>query len=57
MERRNLNYSLKNIAIPTKSAYHLKLIDKIKSVIKRMRWKTFCHHSNKYLLLNYKSND
>ena len=41
MERINLNYSLKNIPIPTKSSYQLKLIEKIESVIKRMRWKTF----------------
>ena len=50
MERINLNYSLKNIPIPTKSAYCLKLIDKIESVIKRMRWKAFffltCNSSN-----------
>ena len=41
MERTNLNYLLKNIPIPTKSSYQLKLIEKIESVIKRMRWKTF----------------
>ena len=50
MERINLNYCLKNIPIPTKSAYCLKLIDKIESVIKRMRWKAFffltCNSSN-----------
>ena len=40
MERINLNYSLKNIPVPTKSSYQLKLIDKNESVIKRMRWKT-----------------
>ena len=40
MERINLNYSLKNIPILIKSSYQLKLIDKIESVIKRMKWKT-----------------
>ena len=50
MRRLNFNYSLKNIAIPTKSAYCLKVIDQIESVIKRMRWKAFffltCNSSN-----------
>ena len=35
----NFKYSLKNIPTPSKTNYHLKLIDKIESVIKRMRWK------------------
>ena len=39
MERINFNYSLKNVPIPSKSFYQLKLIDKIESVIKRMQWK------------------
>ena len=39
MEKINFNYSLKNIPVPSKSSYKLKLIDKIESVIKRMRWK------------------
>ena len=50
MERINLNYCLKNIPIPTKSAYCLKLIDKIESVIKQMRWKAF------FFLTFYSSN-
>ena len=41
MERINLNYSLKDIPMPIKSSYQLKLIEKIESVIKCMRWKTF----------------
>ena len=41
MERINLNYSLKDIPVPIKSSYQLKLIEKIESVIKCMRWKTF----------------
>ena len=39
MEKINFNYSLKNIPVPSKSSYKLKLIDKIENVIKRMRWK------------------
>ena len=39
MEKTNLDYSLKNIPIPSTSSYRLKLIEKIESVIKRMRWK------------------
>ena len=39
MEKINFNYSLKNIPVPSKSSYQLKLIDKIESVIKRMQWK------------------
>ena len=40
MEKINLNYSLKNISAPSKSSYKLKLIDKIETVIKCMRWKS-----------------
>ena len=39
MEKINFNYSLKNIPIPSESSYQLKLIDKIESVTKRMRYK------------------
>ena len=41
MERINLNYSLKNIPLPTRSSCQLRLIEKLESVIKRMRWKSF----------------
>ena len=40
MKRINLNCSLKNIPIPTKSSSQFKLIDKIGTAIKRMRCKT-----------------
>ena len=40
MEKINLNYSLKNISVPSKSSYKLKVIDKIETVIKCMRWKS-----------------
>ena len=39
MEKINFNYSLKNIPVPSKSSYKLKLIDKIENVIECMRWK------------------
>ena len=43
MQKINFNYSLKNIPIPSKTSYRLKLIEEIESVIKRMRWKAFFH--------------
>ena len=39
MEKLNYNYSFKNIPTQTKTSYQLALIEKIESVIKRMRWK------------------
>ena len=39
MEKIHLNYSLKNIPTQTKTSYQLMLMEKIESVIKRMRWK------------------
>ena len=41
MEKLNFNYSLKNIPIPDKKSYLIKLVDKIESVVKRMRWKAY----------------
>ena len=41
MEKISFNYSLKNIPFPDKSSYTLKLMEKIESVVKRMRWKTY----------------
>ena len=41
MENTSFNYSLKNIPFPDKSSYTLKLMEKIESVIKRMRWKAY----------------
>ena len=38
MERKKINFSLKNIPIPSKKWYQLQLIDNIESAIKRMRW-------------------
>ena len=39
MNKKTFNYSLKNIPIPSKKSYLLKLIEKVELVIKRMRWK------------------
>ena len=39
MKKINYNYSLKNIPTPSITSYQLKLIEKVESVIKRMRWK------------------
>ena len=39
MEKVNLEYSLKNIPIPSKRNYKLKLMEKTEMLIKRMRWK------------------
>ena len=36
-----LDYSLKNIPIPSEDAYTTRLIEKVESVLKRMRWKAF----------------
>ena len=40
-EKNSFNYSLKNIPLRDKSSYTLKLMEKIESVIKRMRWKAY----------------
>ena len=52
MERIKFDCSLKNIPIPSKSSYQLQLIDKIKSVIKRMRWKVQIFLTNTYNVNN-----
>ena len=41
IEKISFNYSLKNIPFPDKSSYTLKLMEKIESVVKRMRWKAY----------------
>ena len=40
-KRFELNYSLKNIPIPSRTDYLTRLIEKVESVIKRMRWRAF----------------
>ena len=39
MEKFNIDYSTKNIPIPTKHEYTIQLIFKVEQFIKRMRWK------------------
>ena len=39
MERFDINYSKKNIPLPSEKQYKLQLTSKVESVIKRMRWK------------------
>ena len=39
MEKLSYDYSLKNIPTPNKISYQVKLVEKIESVLKRMRWK------------------
>ena len=40
-KRFDINYSLKNIPIPSTTTYLTRLIEKVESVVKRMRWKAF----------------
>ena len=39
MHRIQFNYSLKNIGLPSKDQYRRRLIEKVESVVQRMRWK------------------
>ena len=41
MNKIHFNYSLKNIGLPNHNQYQKRLIDKVESVIQRMRWKTY----------------
>ena len=41
MEKSEIKYSLKNIPVPPNESYQPNLIDKIESLVKRMRWTTF----------------
>ena len=47
MEKLQLDYSYKNIPIPTERNYKLQLKDKIELVIKRMRWKAHIYNEKK----------
>jgi len=46
MEQIRFNYSMKNIPIPTRNTYLKSLIEKVESVIKRMRWKAFFYEKS-----------
>ena len=39
MEKFNINYSKKNIPLPSEKEYTTQLISKVENVTKRMRWK------------------
>ena len=41
MNTRNIDYSLKNIPVPSQSTYLKCLVDKVESFVKRLRWKVF----------------
>ena len=43
MEKRDIDFSLKNIPIPKEDDYRDMLIHKTESFIKRLRWKVFWH--------------
>ena len=46
MDQVRFDYSTKNIPIPPKNSYLKSLIEKVESVIKRMRWKAFFFDRN-----------
>ena len=46
MERVNIDYSLKNIPIPSNQSFLKCMIEKIESLIRRMRWKAHFFDSN-----------
>ena len=39
MEKIEIDYSTKNIPVPSKDKYEIQLVSKIEHAIKRMRWK------------------
>ena len=47
MEKKNFSYSLKNIPIPTEDSYMKCMIEKVESLIRRMRWKAFFFDKDK----------
>ena len=46
MDKLNFGYSTNNIPIATERQSKLKLVEKIKAVVKRMRWKAFYIEQN-----------
>ena len=46
MDQVRFDYSTKNIPIPPRNSYLKSLIEKVESVIKRMRWKAFLFNRN-----------
>ena len=46
MEKKNFNYSMKNIPIPTQNSYMKSMIAKTESLLRRMRWKVFWYEQD-----------
>lgn len=46
LEAKNFDYSMKNIPIPTKNNYLKCLVEKVESLIIRMRWKALFYNSD-----------
>ena len=46
MEAISFNYSLKNIPIPSKTSFIKSLVEKVESLIWRMRWKAYFFETN-----------
>ena len=55
MEKLNFGYSLKNIPTPDEKSYKLRLLEKIETFIKKMRWRVlFFINNNKKATEDYK---
>ena len=46
MDQVRFDYSTKNILIPPRNSYFKSLMEKVESVIKRMRWQAFIYDRN-----------
>ena len=51
MENLDIDYSLKNIPIPFNESYLIKLIEKIETVVKRMRWRAISSYKKSMKLI------
>ena len=51
MKKADFGYSIKNISIPPKETYFLRLMEKVEMVITKMRWKALCFHNNDMLFI------
>ena len=48
MEKFTINYSTKNIPLPSKKLYLKSLTEKVEKLIKRMRWKAFFYENEEF---------
>ena len=46
MEKKNFNYSLRNVPIPTQNSYMKSMIAKAESLLRRMRWKVYWYEQD-----------